>query len=261
VANLQTTNKSISSFIETIAKNGGMSYSNNFDVEFRLPSALASRMDSYGIKTSSGVLNSTNPTDTGAVVKLFCDEAQLPNIQAATGQITGRLLGEGQVNYPHTKLYSDFQMSWMCDANMTPLKFLEIWYGFIFQEFDTQDNKVSGNYFGSPKNLNDLKSGAGAGGGNANTPGSNNSPGSYARTVRLNYPNTYLSNILITKTEKSKNAPNGRASMCYNMIDCFPYSIDATPLSYGASQVTKVSANFYYARHFINYNNIRAYAG
>ena len=122
--NLSTTNKSISSFIETISKNGGMSFSNSFDVEFQFQgTALPQRLQSFGIKSTNGTtLSSTSPSDPGAVVKLFCDEAQLPNIQAATGTTTGIFMGEGQVNYPHTRLYSDFQLSWMCDANMTPLK-------------------------------------------------------------------------------------------------------------------------------------------
>ena len=35
--------------------------------------------------------------------------------------------------------------------------------------------------------------------------------------------------------------------MSYTLLDCFPYAIDAVPLSAGASQATKVTANFYYS--------------
>lgn len=231
-----------------------MSMSNNFDVEIVLPSkgGLPQRLKSYGIlNDETGVINSTDPSNPGAIIKLLCDEAQLPNIQAATGQTTGRFLGEGQVNYPHTRLYSDFQLSWMCDANMTPLKFLETWYSFIFQEFDTKGNTVNGNYQKN-KTLGEIKGGAGANGGNALL---------YEKSVRLNYPETYLARIIITKTEKGKSSPNGRAPISYTMIDAFPYSIDAVPLSYGASQVTKVSANFYYAKHFVTQNNLTTQKG
>jgi hypothetical protein len=248
-------NKSISTFVETIAKHGGMSYSNNYDIEFMFKSdSIIQRFNSFGITTSSSqTLTTTTPSNPGSIVKLFCDEAQLPNIQAATGQMTGMLLGEGMVNYPHTRMYSDFQLSWMCDANMTPLKFLEVWYSWIFQELDTKGGQiVSSGKYQKKKTLEEIKGGAGAGGGNAIE---------RYKSVRLNYPSTYLSNIIITKTERSKNAPNGRAPISYTMIDAFPYSIDAVPLSYGASQVTKVSANFYYAKHFVTHNNIRDFNG
>lgn len=240
-----------------------MSFSNSFDVEFQFQgTALPQRLQSFGIKSTNGTtLSSTSPSDPGAVVKLFCDEAQLPNIQAATGTTTGIFMGEGQVNYPHTRLYSDFQLSWMCDANMTPLKFLEVWYSFIFQEFGGTDRGGgqgsipigsqgnAGNYQ-SKKTLDQIKQEAGRG----------NAIDRFKR-VRLNYPSTYLANVIITKTERSKNAPNGRAPISYTLIDAYPYSIDAVPLSYGASQVTKVSANFYYAKHFVTHNNIRDYNG
>ena len=98
--------------------------SNNYDVDFSFDPTkcadLLSRMGDYGITFASGgstasegdadgVGTSIPTVSSGTMLKLLCDEAQLPNIQAATGQITGRMLGEGQVNYPHTKVYSDFQ--------------------------------------------------------------------------------------------------------------------------------------------------------
>ena len=212
-------------------------------------------MNQYGIKFNlgsniGGTLASASASDTGSIIKLFCDEAQLPNIQATTGQTTGIFLGEGQVNYAHTKMYSDFQLSWMCDANMTPLKFLNVWYGWIFQDLDTQNTPIVQR--NGKVNLSELKGGSGSTGGNNTL---------RERSVRLNYPDTYLADIVVTKTERGKNAPNSRASMSYTMIDAFPYSIDAVPLSYGASQVTKVSANFYYAKHHIVYNDIRKFDG
>jgi hypothetical protein len=58
-----------------------------------------------------------------------------------------------------------------------------------------------------------------------------------------------MADILITKTEISPNAANGRPPVAYYIEQAYPYSIDAIPLSYGASQITKVTASFYYARH------------
>ena len=80
------------------------------------------------------------------------------------------------------------------------------------------------------------------------------------RSIRLNYPEQYLGKCLITKAE-GVNASNSRASMTYTMLDCYPYSIDAVPLSAGTSQATKVTASFYYSKHTVTYNDISNFRG
>lgn len=247
-----------------MAAQGGMSFSNNFDVQFDFGknTDLLSRFKSLGVDmgSTSGTASSsdeeTNPNDVTSVLKVFCEEAQLPNVQAATGTYTGRRLGEGAVNYAHTKLYTDFQLGWMCDANMTPLKFLNAWYSFIFGEYDSANNEILGKtgsttapssataFSQTGQSLEAIKSASG----NVTNPD---------RQVRLRYPDEYQAKIIITKVEKSSKAPNGRPSMMYVMMDAFPYAIDAVPLSYGASQVTKVTANFYYSKYSVVYNDIR----
>ena len=244
--------RSLSNFINGIKKQGGFSYSNNYDVDFNFntvnTSDLLTRFSSYGIDLLLGSStggdsgeSEVGGVNSGSLLKMLCDEAQLPNVQAATGQITGRFLGEGLVNYPHTRLYSDFQLGWLGDGNLLPLKFLNLWYGYIFNEYEGSGRPIlpRGESNGS---LSDVKQGA--------------SSETAARTVRLNFPQEYLCNITITKTDRGPNAANERAPMSYTMIDAFPYSIDAVPLSYGASQITKITANFYYAKHIVTYNDV-----
>lgn len=248
---------SVRNFIELINRSGGLSYSNTYDIEWifptvgNKPTGLTENLKKIGIEAGlggfagGGHLQGTE----GEVIKLFCDEAQLPNISAATGQITGRLLGEGQVNYPHTRLFTDFQLGWICDANMTPLKFLTTWYNTIFGEYNNEGSllgpsSLTGQTLSSMKNE--------AGGGNSIQ---------LDRSVRLNYPEEYLARCIITKAEKGANASNGRGSISYTMLDVYPYSIDAVPLSAGTSQATKVTANFYYSKHTVTYNNIKNFRG
>ena len=253
-----------------MASQGGMSMSNNFDVEFEFTSKngdLVKRMNNLGIgfKNNWNLIADDSLLDTsaGSVLKIFCEEAQLPNVQAATGQYTGRRLGEGSVNYAHTKLYTDFQLGWMCDANMTPLKFLNAWYSFIFGEFGADGTEILGPagsttapreasaYARNGVKLEDMKRGLGSSGNRSTAD----------KSIRLRYPDEYQCNVTIIKSEKSANAPNGRPSMLYTMIDCFPYAIDAVPLSYGASQITKVTANFYYSKYSVVYNDVRKMRG
>jgi len=259
--------KSLGIFLETIAQQGGMSYSNNFDVEFVFPSPtgankdLLDRFNGLGLKmTATGMQRATDEdmdTTTPSLMKMFCEEAQLPNVQAATGQLSGYRMGEGSVNYAHTKLYTDFQLGWMCDANMTPLKFLNAWYGFIFSEYDPKGQEVLGEsgsgtsaYSVASQSLEQLKN-----------KDMNGTRSSADKSIRLRFPEEYQCNVTIVKTEKGDLAPNQRSSMMYTLMDVFPYSIDAVPLSYGASQITKVTANFYYSKYSIIYNDVTQWRG
>lgn len=254
--------------METIAKQGGMSMSNNFDVQFEWTNSngkLKTHLKRMGINFDQASADSddeSGPAKVADVLKMFCEEAQLPNVQAATGTYTGRRLGESQVNYAHTKMYTDFQLGWMCDANMTPLKFLNAWHSFIFQEYgESSGTPILGEsgsevasvgtvYNQIGKSLTGMKSGE-----------LNGERSSAKKYIRLRYPDEYQCNIIITKSEKGQQSPNGRPSMMYTLIDCFPYAIDAVPLSYGASQITKVTANFYYSKYSIVYNDVRSMTG
>jgi hypothetical protein len=217
---------SIDIFLQTIAGAGGMSFSNNWDIEFRYPGATGSE---------NGILNvlreyTTKGQKNEQIIRLLCDEAQLPNVSTATGQMNGRYLGSGSVNYAHTRVYSDFSLGWMCDADLTPLKFLTTWNDYIF---GTGPEKMPNNKYELTKLKQNLT---------GRIKGKN-------RPVRVRYPDDYMLDLIITKTEISPNAPNGRPPIAYYIEQVYPYSIDAVPLQYGASQITKVTASFYYARH------------
>ena len=254
--------KGLAKFVDVIASQGGMSYSNNFDVVFQFNKTahnkIRKRFNKVGLDFGDQLGTSAADTDANVsssnaadVLKMFCEEAQLPNVQASTGNLTGVRLGEGQINYATNKLYTDFQLGWMCDANMTPLKFLNAWHSFIFNEYGPDNNDIlekTGDYAKVGEALSKIKSETGT-------------LGDREKSIRLHYPDEYQCNITITKTEKGKSAANSRASMMYTLIDCFPYAIDAVPLSYGASQVTKVTANFYYSKYSIVYNDITNFDG
>lgn len=250
--NEETSRGSLQIFVEKLNSAGGVSLSNNYDVEFywnknNSASLIKQLKEKANMKIDGGALD-TNDYKAFSITSM-CDEAQLPNVQAMTGTVTGRYMGEGQINYPHTKMYSDFQLSWLSDANMSSLKFLNAWYSFIFQEFDGNGQKI----FSSNQTNLDL--------GKLKQESRSKNQVSRSKRVRLNFPDAYLADIVITKTERGKNAPNSRASIAYTMIDCFPYSIDAVPLSYGASQITKVTANFYYSRYTYSMNDISNFPG
>ena len=200
----------ISSFIEATNTKGGMSFSNSFKVDIKgTGMASGGNTDNYGQSGDS-------------MFSFLCDEAQLPNVQAATGTLKGRYLGEGQINYAHTRVFTEFQLGFQCDADMSPLKYLNSWFGQIFGEIPEDGNKTYESQ----------------------------------RSTRLEYPSNYCRDIYITKTETGPNGATSRESLCYVMERAWPFAVDAVPLQFGTAQLTKVTAQFYYTRHHIINKNI-----
>ena len=200
---------SINEFLSLMNANGGMSVANSFVVE---------------------ILEDGKPAKNG-IFEFLCDEAQLPNIQAATGTIEGRYLGEGQVNYPHTRVFTELQLGFQCDANMTPLKYLNDWYGKIFNE---KPSSAGYKFQDRP----------------SQTRPSN-------RSTTLNFPSNYCRTVRITKTEIGPRATAGlRPSVTYLLERAWPFAIDAVPLQFGSNIITKVTCQLYYTRHTIIHNDI-----
>ena len=101
---------------------GGMSMTTAFDVQFDFKDKNLSFVEDF------------YTDDNKDVVTMLCDEAQLPNVQSATAQITGRFLGEGPISYPHTRIYTDLSLGFLLDRDLTALKFFTAWYDYIFGE-------------------------------------------------------------------------------------------------------------------------------
>jgi len=201
---------SINSFLAKVSKYGGMSFSNNFVVEF-------TDFPDYLKKLGFGVVNKDSDFD--ELIEYFCDEAQLPNINTATGTQNGLYLGLGAVDYPHTRIFTDLQLAFMLDSNLSVLKFLNTWYAAIF----------SGNDFDFVRDSEDQ---------NEN------------RITRVAYRDDYACTIKITKTESGPESTTQRKPITYVLEKAYPYAIDAVPLQFGSSQITRVTAQFKYQRHY-----------
>ena len=184
--------------MSAIASKGGMSLSNNFIVRFEGAP--------YDPNTPIGDVSLEE------YVEFMCDEAQLPNINTATGSINGLYTGLGNIDYPHTKVFTELQLGFMLDADLTMLKYLNYWYNYIFDD----------------------------GGGTGED-----------RVTRVKYRNQYAATIKITKTETGPTSSTQRQPITYVLEQAYPYAIDAIPLQFGSAQITKVTAQFKYQRHYI----------
>ena len=185
-----------------MAKLGGMSFSNNFIVKFNgCPIAIDDELIEY-----------------------MCDEAQLPNVNTATGTLNGLYTGLGSIDYPHTRVFTELQLGFMLDANLTVLKFLNSWHNFIFDE--DQSGSLLEN-----------------------------------RVTKMKFRDDYACDIFISKTEMGPKSTTQRDPITYVLEKAYPYAIDAVPLQFGSSQITKVTAQFKYQRHYTISKDIRSIKG
>jgi hypothetical protein len=159
-------------------------------------------------------------SDFDEMMEYYCDEAQLPNVNTATGTQNGLYLGSGSVSYPHTRVFTEIQLGFILDANLSVLKFLNTWYAAIFSGEDFDFVRY------------------------------NDKPQPEDRITRLRYRDDYACTINITKTESGPQSTTQRKPITYVLEKAYPYAIDAIPLQFGSSQVTKVTAQFMYQRHY-----------
>ena len=204
--------------MEELNAGGGISTSNNFIVRFGQTAGI-------GIPEDIGDLNKK--------LEFFCDETQLPNVNTFEGTMNGIYQGSGAVKYPHTRVFTEIQMSFALDANVSLLKYLNLGQNYIFN--------------GSP-------------GAFQNKPGDFR-PKLQNRTVKLNYMDMYVCDIMIMKVEPGPYGDSQRVPITYVLERAYPYQIDAVPLQFGTSQQTKVTAQFAYARHYTINEDIRNVKG
>ena len=203
-----------------IGRQKGMSLTTGFDVAFQ-----------FGSKSSFP--SSTYKNNHEDLIQMLCDEAQLPNVQTATGQMSGRYLGESAVQYAHSRMFTDVGLGFLCDADLMPIKFFNHWYSWIFGD----EQKVTIDDYESVVKESSLP---------------------VERINRLKYPDEYTCSLYVMKTEPDNFAANGRIPITYILENAYPYSIDAVPLSYGSSQITRVNVNFHYTRHTVVYGDIKS---
>ena len=226
-----------------IATAGGVASSNLFKVTFQEDQRSATKSENIVFSKLKDVLPGFIKTqlagdnaDGGPArwISLMCDEANLPGTQFATGQLNGLYTGSGQYKYPHTRMFNDLTLSWVCDANMTPLKFLNTWMSSIYEETDADSKKYTTILQTSPSDVKYRDRN---------------------RSTRLTFPDEYTMSCSILKAEKNNKSELGRPSIRYFLEGVYPYAIDSTPLSSGTTQLVKVSANFYYERWYEYYTD------
>ena len=165
--------------------------------------------------------------DLNKLLEFYCQEAQLPNINTLEGSHTGMYQGMGQIKYPVARVFTEVQLGFALDANLNLLKFFNGWHDAIFNE----------------------------------TPGTSVGSNKEQRPIRLSYKDSYNATMLIQKTETGPNSPVQRDPITYVLENVYPYAIDAVPLQFGASQITQLTVQLSYNRHYTINKDITAVKG
>lgn len=159
-------------------------------------------------------------------MRVLCEEISLPGVSSATG--VGRGIHQGvDFKYAHTKLFNDLNITFVCDRDLTPLRFFQKWHNWIYGYGDAKDR--------------------------------GNDPAEKNTSYYLKMYDDYCLDMFITKLETkyysikginkiSELEPGNPVTAIYRLINAYPTSVSSIPLNSGASSVARVSVTLSYER-------------
>jgi hypothetical protein len=156
--------------------------------------------------------------DFSNILGLLCSEATIPTSSYATAEVKDNFMGVSQ-EFAHTRINTDIDFTFYIDREYKVLGFFEAWMDYI-----------SGGAKVAIDNANALYS------------------GNYYR--RFNYPNYYKnrSGIYIKKFEKDWQTSRA-TNISFQLINAFPKSVSSLSVSYGESELLKVTVTMNYDRY------------
>lgn len=200
---------------------GSLALTNQYEVHFAgLNKDLIRHLTKFTFKNEVGFdLNRFITADLG----LLCCDASLPSSAYATAEVKDNFIGVTQ-EFAHTRLYTDIDFSFYVDQNYNALRFLEGWMDYIS-------------------------------GGNSEELGEPAAGSSVDRNIyrRFVYPDNYkIDTLSISKFNRNALTDVGRNPvLAYKFINAFPKSLTSIPVSYGPSEVMKVTVTMNYDRYIV----------
>lgn len=183
--------------------------------------ANGSRLLNY-LKSKEEGIDSTYINDN---LGLLCSSAILPTTQLATAEVNSNYMGITQT-FAHRRQFQDVTLEFYVDKTYKSLKFFEYWMDFI-----AGGSHVEGRYpqFGELPAIDTSRDGY---------------------FIRMNYPEDYkCESTSIIKFERDHNSVH---SILYKFYGMYPYNIASIPVSYGASEILKMSVSFKIDRYTVN---------
>ena len=154
-------------------------------------------------------------------LNLLCCEASLPGSSFATTEVTSDFSGVTE-RHVNRRIYDQkTDISFYVDAEQyLPIRFFEAWMNYI-----TNESSGKGRT-GSVKDPNFF--------------------------YRMKFPNSYKGSLEITKFEKNLESEKFARALTYSFVNMFPLAINATPVTYEASSLLKVTVSMTYSRYYID---------
>jgi len=165
-----------------------------------------------------------NYNEDGEDIELLCSDASLPGTSLSTHEITGQYRGVRE-RMAYRRMY---------DATTDFVFYVDHDYDVI-EFFDSWVDYISGVGEGQYLSKDNAKS--------------------YAANYRMNYPNSYMTNVSIAKFEKDVSTDKkiyddgNKYYMNYTFVQAFPLNIISTPVSYQQSDVLRVTVSMAYQRY------------
>ena len=159
----------------------------------------------------------------GEDIELLCSDASLPGTSLSTHEVTDNYRGVRE-RMAYRRMYdatTDFVF--YVDHDYDVIEFFDSWIDYI-------SGVGEGQYL------------------------SKDSQATYAANYRMNYPNSYMTNVYISKFEKDVspdkkiNDDGDKYYMNYTFVQAFPLNIISTPVSYQQSDVLRVTVSMAYPR-------------
>lgn len=157
---------------------------------------------------------------------ILCSDASLPSSTFATAEVKDNFIGVPQ-EFAHSRLFTDIDFTFYVDTEYHILRFFEGWMDFI------------------------------SGGGAAQV---ENGPEPFNKGYfrRFQYPDSYkISNLSITKFERSLGSVQNSSKLDYRFINAFPKGITSIPVSYGQADLLKITVTFNYDRYVVERSQIK----
>lgn len=180
----------------------------HFQCWFNPPTLVRDWVDKYRVGAGLG----DGYTPNSDFFSLSCSEASLPGSSLATHELNNDFTGVTE-RHAYRRLYDDrADFTFYVDHDHNIIKFFENWIAFIVDEQYARGIEEESYFY------------------------------------RVNYPNTYRTEIYLNKFERDYQGRYTR----YRFLQAYPISINSMPVSYDSSSLLKCTVSFTYTRYILS---------